>query len=238
MLISFIPVALLSCVHIFANRISILNELPRRKWLSLAGGISVAFVFLHILPELHEFQDSLRDADLLPFFFENDMYAMSMAGILLFYGLEQSIIHLQTGAPPKKDVGDNVVFWCHIGIFALFNGFIGYYLHHELKVEGISSLLTFTALGFHFLVNDYSLFRHHDRLYHHTGRWIMSGAVIAGWIVGAGFTIPDIQLALLFALVSGAIVVNSFKEELPEEKESNFKFFLIGTLAYTLLWIL
>lgn len=237
MLFSFILVVFLSCVHIFANRISILNELPRRNWLSLAGGISVAFIFLHILPELQQLQGSLADENLLPYFFENEIYAISMAGILLFYGIEQMIIHLQEETSEKK-IRDHVIFWSHIGVFALFNSFIGYYLHNEMKVEGLSSFLTFVALGFHFLINDYSLLRHHDTMYHNTGRWVMSAAVIAGWGIGASFTIPDIVLSLLFAIIAGAIVVNSFKEELPEEKESNFLFFLFGAVLYTLLLVL
>lgn len=237
MYLSFIFVVLISCVHIFANKISV-NKLSGNKWLSLAGGVSVAFFFLHLLPELHEMQESLDDSILFSFLDDREMHLMAISGILLFYGLEQGVIFYKKKTVDVEINKDKIIFWSHIGIFASFNFVIGYYLHHEMEVEGISSFLTFTALGFHFVITDYSLLRHHNHKYLNIGRWIMTGAVIAGWGIGVLFTIPDKTSYVLFALVSGAIVVNSFKEELPEEKESHFGFFLAGAILYTLLLIL
>ncbi|MEX2594575.1 MAG: hypothetical protein WD426_17525 [Anditalea sp.] len=132
---------------------------------------------------------------------------------------------------------ENGIFWWHIGIFSFFNILIGYYLHHELEVDCTSSFPTFIAIAFHLLVIDYSLFQHHENIYHDTGRWIMAGAVIAGWGIGAMFSLPGIISSSLFALLAGAIVVNALKEELPKEKESNFVFFFIGATFYAFLML-
>lgn len=35
----------LAMIHVFASRLSFLNALPRSRWLSFAGGASVAYVF-------------------------------------------------------------------------------------------------------------------------------------------------------------------------------------------------
>lgn len=75
-------------------------------------------------------------------------------------------------------------------------------------------------------------------MYHHTGRWVMTAAVITGWGIGVAFPVPEMISSILFALLAGAIIVNSFKEELPEEKESHYLFFFIGAALYTLLWFL
>lgn len=40
----------MAALHVFAGKLSILDEAPRSRWLSVAGGISVAYVFLHLLP--------------------------------------------------------------------------------------------------------------------------------------------------------------------------------------------
>ncbi|MEX2639909.1 MAG: hypothetical protein WD266_04420, partial [Balneolales bacterium] len=96
---------------------------------------------------------------------------------------------------------------------------IGYFVHHEQE-SGVSMALTYIALGFHLMINDYSLLQHHEHKYHRTGRWIMTGAVLAGWALGVAYTIPDLYASAMYALVAGAIVVNSFKEELPEDKEN------------------
>lgn len=161
---------------------------------------------------------------------------MALIGILLFYGLEKAIIRFQEKNASGKDMAiEDSIFWWHIGTFAAFNILIGYYFLHQLKVEDTGSFFTFIALGFHFLINDYSLLQHHEKMYHDTGRWIMAGAVAVGWGIGIIFTVPTIISSALFAFLAGAIIVNSFKEELPEDKESNFGFFLTGSALYTIL---
>ncbi|MEN6341617.1 MAG: hypothetical protein ABFC89_03560 [Methanospirillum sp.] len=45
-------VAVLAGVHIAADRLAFLDVVPRSRWLSIAGGISVANVFVRLLPEL------------------------------------------------------------------------------------------------------------------------------------------------------------------------------------------
>ncbi|MER3494566.1 MAG: hypothetical protein C4323_21315 [Mastigocladus sp. ERB_26_2] len=42
----------LALVHIFSGKLRFLEVTPRSIWLSLADGVSVAYVFVHILPEL------------------------------------------------------------------------------------------------------------------------------------------------------------------------------------------
>ncbi|MEX1136996.1 MAG: hypothetical protein WEB89_08850 [Balneolales bacterium] len=231
-------VVILASVHVFANKINFLHTLSKSKWLSLAGGISIAFVFVHILPELHSMQAMLQENEKIPILMERYLYIVSLAGVLLFYSLEQTIIHFKIKNVSNKSRSIEVgIFWWHIGIFAAFNMLIGYYVHHEQET-GVSTVFTYLALGFHFLINDYALLQHHEKKYHDIGRWIMAGAVVAGWVMGIIFTIPDVISSALFALVAGAIVVNSFKEELPEDKENNYVWFMAGATIYTVLLIL
>lgn len=48
-------------VHLFAGKLRFLDGLPRSRWLSLAAGISVAYVFMHIFPELAKAQQSIGE---------------------------------------------------------------------------------------------------------------------------------------------------------------------------------
>ena len=50
--------------------------------------------------------------------------------------------------------------------------------------------------------------------------------------------VDDAMLAVLFAAVAGAVILNVLKEELPDERESCFSAFLGGAAAYTVLLIL
>jgi len=41
-------------IHLLIGRLAFLRAIPRSRWLSAAGGVAVAYVFLHVLPELAE----------------------------------------------------------------------------------------------------------------------------------------------------------------------------------------
>lgn len=238
MALSFIFVLILGLIHVFANKVSDFHILPRQKWLSFAGGVSVSFVFLHILPELHQWQVSLRKEDKLPFEVENYLYILTLTGLLLFYGLEKGIIAVKKKSKSEKKAIKDGIFWWHIGIFAFYNMLIGYLLLHDQELNGSDAWLVFIAIGFHFLGNDYSLFNHHEKTYHHTGRWIMASAVMAGWTIGIVVRIPDILFSAFFAFIAGGIMLNVLKEEIPEEKESHFGAFLAGTVIFSILLII
>ena len=53
--------ASLGGIHLFGAKLRFLDETPRSRWLSAAGGVSVAYVFVHVLPELAEGQRSVAD---------------------------------------------------------------------------------------------------------------------------------------------------------------------------------
>ena len=52
----------LAAIHLYSGRMRFLDVLPRSRWLSVAGGISVAYVFVHLLPDLAEEQETIREA--------------------------------------------------------------------------------------------------------------------------------------------------------------------------------
>ena len=54
--------AVLAAVHLVAGRLRFLDVVPRSRWLSLAGGVSVAYVFVRLLPELSAGQEVVQRA--------------------------------------------------------------------------------------------------------------------------------------------------------------------------------
>lgn len=52
----------LALVHLFVNKLKFLSTMHRSRWLSGASGVSVAYVFVHLLPELSEKQEALKDS--------------------------------------------------------------------------------------------------------------------------------------------------------------------------------
>ncbi|MDV2992513.1 MAG: hypothetical protein N4J56_002167 [Chroococcidiopsis sp. SAG 2025] len=48
---------ILALVHLFSGKLRFLEVTVRSIWLSASSGVSVAYVFVHILPELSQAQD-------------------------------------------------------------------------------------------------------------------------------------------------------------------------------------
>jgi hypothetical protein len=72
--------AVLIAIHLFSGRLRFLGGTPRSIWLSIAGGVSVAYVFIYLLPELSQAQAALREAMPLAGFAEHHVYLIALRG--------------------------------------------------------------------------------------------------------------------------------------------------------------
>ncbi|SFS68324.1 hypothetical protein [Halostagnicola kamekurae] len=222
----------LALVHLFVGRLALADRVPRSRWLSFAGGVSIAYVFVHIIPEIHQAVLTVAGWDPVVSFAEAHVYLIVLVGFVVFYGLEQyvrqsNVAALRYGLEPSTGV-----FWIHVGSFAAYNGLIGYLLVHR-ESPGVAGLATFAvAMALHFAVNDSGLRSHHGRLYHDYGRWMLAAAVLLGSAVGFAVEITEPLVSVLFAFLAGGIILNVIKEELPAERESRFWAFALGAAGY------
>lgn len=227
--------ASLAVIHLLSGKLRFLDAVPRSRWLSAAGGISVAYVFVHLLPDLAEEQETIREAAGESFnFLEYHVYLVALMGLVAFYGLERAA--KASRGERRRLRGDDAtgagVFWLHTASFALYNALIGYLMLHR-EEPGLGSLILFAfAMGVHFVVNDFGLREDHKGAYDRVGRWVLAAAVFAGWAVGLLSEISEAALAVLFAFLAGGVVMNVLKEELPEERESRFWAFVLGAGLY------
>jgi hypothetical protein len=221
----------LALIHLFAGRLRFLDVIPRSSWLSAASGASVAYVFLHLLPELATGQEVLTDAVPLAFV-ETHVWIVALVGLAVFYGLERAALNSRDEG--ADDTTEPAVFWLHVVTFGLYNVIIGYLLHGESMTTAALGLFA-TAMGLHFFVNDYGLRQHHKEQYHRSGRWVLAAAVLGGWALGALVEVREAFVVVLLALLGGGVILNVLKEELPEERASRFWPFALGAAAYAAL---
>src|SRR5690606_34866878 len=135
---SMIAVTGLAAVHVFAGKLRFLEGTPRSAWLSVAAGISVAYVFLYLLPELAARQSSLQEAaDGFFSFVEHHAYVAALAGLTTFYGLERASKafrrRAEHGSPHDQGTG---IFWTHMLLLAFYNMLIGYLLAKHTGTAG------------------------------------------------------------------------------------------------------
>lgn len=225
-------------VHLFVGQLRFLDRNPRSRWLSFAGGVAVGYVFLHILPELAAHSETFEkatgfDATLA----EELVYALSLAGLALFYGLERSlaISRDRRMAAEGRDRPHHPVFWLHIGASALLVLLIAYLLNHREDPTPAGLALYFAAMMLHFVTADFGTRADHPEIYDARGRWVLAGATLGGWLLGILVELPELVIGCLFAFVGGGIVLLVLKEELPEDRKSFFLPFLAGAGLYAAL---
>lgn len=240
-LLSLLAVLGLAFVHLFSQRLRFLDGTPRARWLSWAGGVSVAYVFVHLLPELAEAQEVVAESieDGLGFL-QDHVYVMALLGLVIFYGLERAAVtsRRRGGASIEEASTSPGVFWLHMVTFALYNTVIGYLLVLRGERDPVGLLLFFAAMAVHLLTIDRGLREHHKELYRRIGRWLLAGALVLGWAASLTFEMPELTINLLLAFLGGGIVLNVLKEELPEERESRFAVFALGAATYSMLLLL
>lgn len=239
---ALVAALVLTAVHLFSGRLRFLDGVPRSAWLSAFGGISVSYVFVHLLPELAEGQKAIEgaagdEAGPLLGFLEHHVYLMALLGLIVFYGVERHSLasrHERRGKGGEDRTHDDA-FWLSIGSFAVYNAIVGYLLLRG-DLEGASALAIYTlALAVHFVVTDFGLRDHHKDAYTRTGRWIVSAGVLGGWAIGTFTEVPERVIALVIAFIAGGIVLNVLKEELPGERRARMLPFLAGAAGFTVL---
>jgi zinc transporter ZupT len=227
--------------HILAGRLRFLDRIPRSRVLSLAGGISVAYVFVHIFPELAVAQERIHDASRLQLALDHHAYLICMFGLGVFYGLDRLIQRESSGdeSSDESTEGESPVqrhiFWLHILSFAVYNALIGYLLVHREDQTAWGLVFFSFAMVLHFLANDYGLRKDHKDTYDRAGRWVLGAAVALGWALGHATQMHKATVAVLFAFIAGGIILNVLKEELPEDRKSRFLPFALGAAGYTTL---
>jgi zinc transporter ZupT len=243
-IISIVIIATFVSVHMFGAKLRFLSGTPRSVWLSGAGGVSVAYVFVHLLPDLAEQQDKIgeraRDTGLFTSI-ESHAYLIALAGLIIFYGVER-FARSRSGPPNKAAGGESEapasVFWTHLGAFAIYNLLIGYLLVHREETDLRGLIIYGVAMALHFVVNDFGLREQHGETYHRTGRWVLAVAPVLGFALGLATEVSQLLLSSLFAFLAGGIVLNVLKEELPQERQSRFSAFLIGACLYAAMLLL
>jgi zinc transporter ZupT len=231
-------IIVLALIHLFGRKFLIKKVSPL-AWLSFAGGTSVAYVFVHILPELADDQVILSEYFGVTFL-EHHAYLVALFGLIVFYGLEKAFRYTKRKniSPAERKDAFERFFWFYIGSYVLYNALIGYLLVNR-EDDTVMGLLFYTiAMGFHFLVNDFSLNAQFKKLYEEKGRIVLALGVIAGWFLGNVIEFHEAELAILRGFISGGIILGVLKEELPEEKRSKFWAFAGGAAIYSVLLLL
>jgi hypothetical protein len=215
----------LCAVHLFGHRLPLTRRGPGSHWLAFAGGTSIAYVFVHLLPELSRGQrlfESRGEGSLG----EHVVHLTALGGLLAFYGLERLTLAVPSTAPAGR-------FWVRLHAFGLYNFLVGCLLAERKE----RALFLFTlGMGLHYLITDVAMSDAARAAYLRRGRWWLVAMLLLGWVVGDRLGLPDRWAVLGAAFVGGGVVLNVLKEELPgDEAAGRFIAFSVGAVGYAAL---
>lgn len=229
-------IALSACLFlIVAHYLSpiILKRLPKHGlfFSSFAGGTAVAYVFLHMLPSLVEYNKPistlLETADWLTPFTELLIYIVALLGFLIYYGLDIAAEYFQV-----KRHNRSFVYALHLGMFCLYNFLITYTMSLRVLVSIYASILFTSSMALHFVLTDRKFARLYQHRFNHKGRFVLIFALFVGWLCSVLFEPINVLLAaFMVAFLSGSVLLTVFREELPAKGMSNYIGFSCGALC-------
>lgn len=223
-------VLLVVALHLGLPKLKSVGRVTRAVSVSLSGGVSVAYVFVAIFPDLNEHQHLIYSA--LPHslrFFDRHAFVVALIGMLTYYAL--------TGIDTGTTRGERASYLAHLYAFAIYNLLIGA-IAASTERHGVGAFATYTfAMLLHMLVVDANLRAEHPKQYDEKFRFILSACLIAGLFAGTAATIPPFVLSLLFSFVAGGVILNTLRNELPSQGENSLPAFAFGALAYSAVLI-
>lgn len=214
-------ISIFIAIHLLARELY--SQLFRsvRIAMSFSGGLAIAYVFFHLLPELNKGDLYLGQ---LP------SHLLCLFGFLMFYGIQRLVWR---SAHHWELPYQQLIFWLQITFSCIYNFLLIYTIPEASTQNILSAILYIISIGLHLLANSNAHYEKHPRLFHHYGRYLLIGALIVGGAVKLGLGHENELLATsLMALLAGFLMFNIFARELPHQQETHYGWFVFGAALY------
>lgn len=223
---SFISVVIFALVHLFAKNTRALDSVTHGRFLSICGGVAIAYVFIDILPKLAENDLIIQKilSGVFPYI-ERHIYVMALFGFLLFFTINRS--HTLLSGKGK--------IYVSLFSYALFNFLVAYAVADENNPEVKPWALFTIAIALHYFTNDYSLYREHKQEYGAFEKGVLIFSLFFGWLVGMWYVLPEVAVAVISAFIGGGVILNVTRHELPKDNPHSLGAFLTAAILYTVI---
>jgi hypothetical protein len=231
--------ALIVAVHMLAGKMHFLE-----RWdgtgLDFVAGIAMAYVFIDILPHLAGKQErfaELSDQGIYGFI-AHHVYILALAGFVIYMVLirtedrwRQSLraeeVTLASASLPLKIEALSL---------AVYSFIIGSMLAKQPTHRIEPPLFFAAAMAAHFAGLDHLIHHRYPKLYDGALRYLLSAALLSGWLLGLLFAMSGVIYAATFAFLAGGIVIVTMIFELPRVvSPRRYWSFCGGAAAFTLI---
>ena len=233
--VATICVLIIASCHWYAVVLAAQSDSQQQRLASL-GGAGLAYVFVHLLPELASGGSELSETiGMIPYapsrLVEALLFLIALLGVLVVFSIDV--------LAQRQTFLFSISSWLHLGSFAAINYLYAYSLP-SLIGTGIEYGILFTvAIGGHVLLADRFSVIHHPKRFRQRNRWIGSAALLLGLLNAFLFhPISDLTLALATAFLGGGLLMTVFREELPAANSTRLLWFLSGSGGMAILLII
>jgi hypothetical protein len=216
------------------------DRLPNdgKAFTSFSGGVAVSYVFLHMLPNLVEYNkpmgEFLSSHLWLTPFTELLIYIVALCGFLIYYGLDLLAERYQIAEHKDKPV-----YELHLGMFCVYNFLITYTMALRAALSMTATILFTFAMGLHFVLTDKKFCRCYHDVFNHKGRFILICALFIGLLCSVIFDPVNVLVAaFMVAFLAGSVLLNVFREELPSTSLVSYCWFVVGAAIITIILLL
>lgn len=236
--VAFAATLFLIVFHFLAPRLTAVFSDKGKAFASFSGGVAVAYVFLHMLPSLVEYNKPVGEFLLTNHWLtpltELLIYLVAFFGFLIYFGLDVLAARYQ-----QAESSFNFVYGLHLGMFGLYNFLITYTMALRAVSSMTATALFTLAMALHFILIDRKFSRSYSNQFDHKGRLLLIGALLAGWLTSVIFDpVNVLVVALMVAFLSGSVLLNVFREELPANKLLHYFWFVAGSLLIALILLI
>ncbi len=208
----------------FNIRILKILQKSRINLISFAAGLSSAYLFLLLLPEVYQGSLILKQYT----------YLILFIGFVSIHISEKYIYkHVD-----RKKIKEEVKAVHHITFF-FYHFVIGIVLVTLLKQSLREGTLFFIPVWFHTAISSVALTEIHKKLKEKSlTKILLSLSAIMGITIALLAMIPAIVHYSLLSLITGSLMYIIVKDLTPRGKEGNVNMFILGVISYSLIIII
>ena len=236
---SFAGAALIATVHLLAGKMRFLDRRDGAL-LDFLAGVAIAYVFVDILPHLAGKQEGfakLGDEGIYGFL-EHHIYILALAGFLIYLGVILSDNKRRETLPTDKVRLANAPLPVKFEALSLagYTFIIGYMLAEQPTHRIEPALIFAIAMAAHFIGLDHLFHQRYAELYDSGVRYLLTAALLAGWLLGFLIELSGVLYAASFAFLAGGIMIVATIFELPRiSSPKRYWSFCGGAVAFTLV---
>jgi zinc transporter ZupT len=219
MVIGYILALILSVVDFFTEGLFSKASPNKMKFISVAAGVSVSYIFLILLPEIYSSAVAINKL----------LFFAILFGFGIFHIIEKYIRQNFTGPELRKE--HRLI---HSTTSFIYFFVVGFILVKLADSNYVHSTLLFIPIILHIIID--SLPRRHTKKYYL--RVLSAGSPFFGALIAAFVDVGKIGNVILLGIIGGALLYTVVRESLPRDREGRPLYFIIGLLFFTILILL